>query len=151
MGNGAAFEPAPKLDVGGDETAAWSRASTFAHRQTPAPWLHGALNKLDGLLTLSSDWDSYGASAIDSDAVGRAKAFVRLVASFVSVPEPTLGASGEGHPAFSWDQGAWSLDASINSTGLISYVYIDEENERANVESCTRDARKLLGYLTQWN
>ena len=68
---------------------------------------------------------------------------------YVGVAEPAVGASPEGHVGFSWDEGAWSLDAEVLPDGRIEYVYLDEQDSAKDRDTTTRLWTDLLELLTQ--
>ena len=70
---------------------------------------------------------------------------------FECVEKPAVGATPDGHIGFSWDEGAWSLDAEILPTGRIEYVYLDERDSAQDREAVALDWAELLEMLTQWS
>jgi hypothetical protein len=120
-----------------------------AIRETQPKWLRDSLRKLQELATLQENWDSYGASPVNANSVVRAQELVCYLARFVGVDEPAVGATPEGHVGFSWDEGAWSLDAEVLPNGRIAYVYLDERDSANDRETTTRRWADLLALLTQ--
>ena len=147
-----AFDDVQTLDaVAGDQIAAHSPHALFARRDRPEEWLARAVEELRALAQLDADWDSYGARAIDKAVIEHAVAYLSELAYWVGVPKPHIGASPAGHVGLSWDEGAWSLDAGIDGTGLIRYGYLDEQDAGRERESRTRDITQLVPYLAQWD
>ncbi|HUU98808.1 MAG TPA: hypothetical protein VM487_24005 [Phycisphaerae bacterium] len=106
---------------------------------------------MEQLLALPENWNSYGARPVSHDAAARANEFAAYLSYVVGVVEPAVGATPDGDVGFCWDAGTWSLDVSIDGTGLISYVYLDEENHGNDRDTCTRDIAQLIPLLTQWS
>jgi hypothetical protein len=138
----ASASPVPAAT--GDDLAALTRGDS------PAPWLDDALQAINSLAGLGGNWDSYGASAIDSESVVSARRLAEFLAGIVSVKPPVVTATPEGDVAFCWDTGNWSLDASVDRTGLISYAFIDERDPGKEYEGRTRDLNDLVEIVTRW-
>lgn len=116
---------------------------------SPAPWLNAALAKLEGLRALTANWNSYGASPIGPAAIAWAKEIVTHLATYAGVDAPTVTATPDGHVGLCWDSGRRSLDASIDSAGVISYVFLDEDAPDENREARTCDPGDLVPFLTR--
>ncbi len=133
------------------DTAALSGPGVvLALRARPADWWVDARNAIRDLLTLPSNWDSYGASSVAPDSVGEALGGVEYLSCVAGVTLPTVTATGEGHVGLCWDVGRWSLDASIAPSGLIRYVFLDERDATRNQEGHTRDYSKLAELASSW-
>ena len=128
---------------------AWEQ-STFARSDRPASWYSKACGVLDQLYGLRSNWDSYGADAVAPESIEQSRQLLTDLAYVVSVPEPVVTATPDGHVGMCWDTGAWSLDLEVSPTGLISFVYLDESDPRRERESKTRSLGELIALLTQW-
>jgi hypothetical protein len=138
----------PSTAVG--ETAAFSpEPVVVAVRDFPAPWLEQVCDAIERLLELSDNWDSYGAKAIESDAVACAIGVIEHLSHIQNVPEPTVTPTPDGHVGFCWDTGEWSLDLSVDPSGLLSYVFLDQRDPSQEQESRTRNANDLLFFLTR--
>ena len=131
------------------ETGAF-RPAVCALRETPAEWLPTTLEKIEALLDLQQDWDSYGATPLDSATIDKASQCACFLAHFVGISAPVVGAAPDGKAGFSWDSGAWSLDVDISPTGRIHYVYIDQRDESCDQEAWTDDLYELVRLLTAW-
>lgn len=132
------------LAATGDDLAALTRGDN------PAPWLDDALEAISSLAGLGGNWDSYGANAVDAGSVACARQVAEFLAGCVSVRPPVVTATPDGDVAFCWDTGNWSLDASVDRTGLISYAFIDERDAGKEYEGRTRDLSDLVGLITRW-
>ena len=128
-----------------------TRPTVFARRDAPPDWLADTMAKLDRLVGLEQNWDSYGASPVDHTSVATAKELIRYLAMFINVDNPAVGATPDGEAGFSWDGGHWSLDADVTANGLIEYVYTDDRDDHPDVEASTRNMNELLSLLPSWN
>lgn len=128
-----------------------TRPTVFARRAAPPDWLADTIVKLDKLVGLEQNWDSYGASPVDHTSVATAKELIRYLAMFTNVDKPAVGATPDGQVGFSWDEGAWSLDVEVLSDGRFAYVYLDERDGSNDRETATRESSELLPLLTQWS
>ena len=125
-------------------------AVTLAQREAPAEWLLATLKRIRELLFLGENWDSYGARAVHPGAVRAALAVAERLSRWVGVPVPAVTATGDGHVGFCWDEDEWSLDASVDDTGLVTYVFLNESRPQDDIEARTRNADNLLHLLTRW-
>lgn len=126
------------------------KAAMVAQRDRPAPWLEDALGALEALRVVGEDWDSYGAAAVAPGAIEPATDVCKYLASFVSICPPVVTATPAGEVGFCWDTGGWSLDVSVDRTGLISYVFLDEQDPGNDQEGRTRYLTELMPFLTRW-
>lgn len=133
-----------------DDLRALSDVPMVARLDRPAPWLDGALDAIDRVATLGKNWDSYDANAVDYESVACARKLTQCLADFVNVGAPVVTAAPQGEVAFCWDTGDWSLDASVDRTGLISYVFLDERDASQEREGRTRDVHDLVALITRW-
>jgi hypothetical protein len=148
-GAGLAFGTDAVVHSSPEETAAFSQC-VFASRGSPEPWANDACRQLRQLTQLPANWDSYGAAPINDRALEKAAQYLVYLACVVGVPAPGVGATPDGEVALTWDEAAWSLDASVDATGLIRYVYLDERDHRNDRETRTRDIGQLVQFLAQW-
>lgn len=135
-----------------EETAALvnSGDAVFAVRNCQAPWHEDAQDSIVRLLTLGKNWDSYGADAVKEASVRKALHLATRLSWIVNVERPSITATAEGNVGFSWDTGDWSLDAAIDGSGLISYVFLDERDSANEREGRTRNIRELIALATNW-
>ena len=131
-------------------TACFQLDSVCALRERPESWLDRACQQLEQLRLLLPNWDSYGAAPVDHTAIKKTAQYLAYLARVVGVPAPGVGAAPDGEVALTWDEAAWSLDASVDATGLIRYVYLDERDHRNDRETRTRDISQLVQFLAQW-
>ena len=122
----------------------------IARRDSPALWLQEVQKEIEALIGLEHNWDSYGASPVQGEAIAHAIALVRELSLYVNVKAPTVTATPDGCVGLCWDTGDWSLDASIDHTGLIGYVFLDEQDPSQEREGRTRSLGELVALLTQW-
>lgn len=112
-----------------------------------ADWLVSLSKRLDQIALLPDNWDSYGAAPVNGSSIRCAKRLLGELARAGNVPIPTVTAAPSGNVAFAWDGGNWSLDLTIDDTGLIEYVYLAaNESDR---ESRTRNPRELIVLLSK--
>lgn len=134
----------------GQDGLAFRQRITIAMREAPADWLHDAARKLEKLLILRQNWDSYGALPINHMAVENARRLLTYLAGIQNIDAPAIGGTPDGTVGLSWDEGAWSIDAEVFPSGQIHYVYLDDRtpnNERDTTLSCENE---LVELLTQW-
>ncbi len=124
-----------------------TRPVLIAGREAPE-WINDLVSRIDALRALGPNWDSYGASPVNMTTIAHAREIARKLAGFVGVTRPVLSTGPNGEVGFSWDTGKWSLDASVDDEGMITYVYLEEAGRE--VESRTRDPHDLLLFLTHW-
>lgn len=115
-------------------------------RSRPADWLEETKQQLLGLATLPDNWDSYGAQPVSHDAILRTSEIVAHLALLFGLDAPAITATPEGDVGLCWDHGDWSLEASIDSTGLINYVFLRAQPVEEH-EARTRDIRELASRL----
>lgn len=141
-----------EVPAGTDDNTALTphKQSVVAMSDRPAAWLGDTLLTLNRLRSLEPNWDSYGAKPISDASCNHAKSVLKNLAHVVSVPKPLVSATPDGHVGFCWDEGTWSLDAWIESTGRIMYTYLDETDSANDCEAQTDTWQDLLSLLTQW-
>ena len=132
-------------------TRAFRRQTVYALRQAPPDWLHEAVKRLQSFESLRENWDSYGAAPIDLDSISGGIALLSRLAMYECVEKPAIGATPDGHVGFSWDEGAWSLDAEVLPTGHVQYVYLDEDDSANDREATALEWVDLLELLTHWS
>ncbi len=118
-----------------------------SRRSFPAGWLEGVQEQLEELASLQENWDSYGACPISPEAIKAARDTVTGLAWIRDIEAPVVTGTPDGDVGLCWDHGDWSLDASIDSTGLINYVFLRTQPTE-ECESRTRDFVKLAERLT---
>jgi len=134
-----------------DTAALSSQGTVLASRNRPADWWSGVREKIEGLLSLNENWDSYGAKPVEPTAVHQALKVALDLSQIVGVDAPTVTATGDGHVGFCWDSGTWSVDASIDPSGLINYVLLDERLPGKERETRTRDLAELAVLVSGWH
>lgn len=133
------------------DTGAWTlHEQVLALRSAPELWLDATRSEIDALSVLPENWDSYGAHAVGSSAIDHARGLMATLARVVGVNAPTVTATPEGDVGLCWDVGRWSLDASVDPSGLVTYVFLDEESDGNDQEGRTRDPAKLASLLARW-
>ena len=138
---------AAESDVKTDVLAA---SQLMALRQIPR-WLSETIRRLDALIFLGPNWDSYGAVSIDDQSVRYAKEFITIWSQVVGVSQPTVGASPQGFAALSWDSGSSTLDLEVRPNGTIKFVFLDQTRPGKDCERVTWRPEELLEFLTSWN
>jgi len=133
---------------GRPSTAAYSQF-VYALREEPPDWLKDTIASIRELRNLRPNWDSYGARSVDRSAVDMAERMVSELARWVGIPGPCVTATGEGWVGLCWDIGSYSLDASVDGSGNVSYVFLDEKDHRNDHEDRTSDLTPLVAYLTR--
>ena len=89
-----------------------------------ANWLPGVLATIEGFRRLEANWDSYGAEPLTPRAIEQAEAFVRCLATDLTVVPTNRGGVG-----FEWDACDVSLEVNIHPGGDIR-VLIAKEPKR---------------------
>ena len=145
-------EPLCRVPDGTDDKTALNphRQPVVAMSDHPAAWLGDTLITVKRLRLLEPNWDSYGANPISDDSCCHAEFVLMKLANIANVPKPLVSATPDGDVGFCWDEGFWSLDAWIESTGQITYTYLDETNTANNREEQTDTWQALVPFLTQW-
>jgi len=138
-----------ETEVLAERPSTWNRPPVFAVRSAPADW-HGDVDQaILRLLRRGENWDSHGAAPIDADAVANAREIARTLALIDGVPQPTVGGTPDGEVGLAWDVGEWSLDLTVDGSGLLHYVYLDEADSTRDVERRTRNSTEIANYLTR--
>lgn len=119
----------------------------FAYRST-SPWCSLVRRRIQDLLLLQENWDSYGALPVDRRSVDHAVNLARDLATISGVDPPAIAATPNGDVGFCWDKGSWSLDLSVDPDGVISYVYLNELSGE-ETERRTRDVGELIPLMVQ--
>jgi hypothetical protein len=138
------------VEANGKTTAFSEGRPVVALRDHPANWLSVTIKKIDALSSLERNWDSYGADPVDNGSIERARELVEYLACVRNIDAPTVTATPEGNVALCWDEGNWSLDASVDSSGLVAYVFLDEQDSANDRDTWTRDIEVLAALLTRW-
>ena len=84
---------------------------------TPA-WMASVTERLNKLLSLPKNWDSYGAQPITRDAVDRVVAVLDSLASS-STPTPSVGPTPEGGVQIEWHERGIDLELRSDSDGRL--------------------------------
>jgi len=134
----------------GSTTMALNPQPVFAKSCTQAAWLPKTSARIAALADLNENWDSYGGHAISGSSITAARHLIDHLAWFIGVQAPAVSGTPDGGVGFSWDDGDWSLDAEIVSSGRIKYVYLDEEDSSNDLEATTVDGNELLELLARW-
>lgn len=99
-------------------------------------WLDEAIEKLNSLLCLDENWDSYGAHRVSLEAVFAA---IYVLASVLqeNTPLPTFVPTPSGDVQLEWHQSGIDLEVEVNSSGNIEIFFEDEleKNEAYEYES----------------
>lgn len=109
----------------------------------PFGWIGGAISKLEKLSELSNDWDSYGAKAIERDAVLMALNLIGAIYS-AHVPEPAIVPVATGGIQFEWHTPQKDLEISLSPNGQASVYFEEVGNPVVNFEGNVSD---LLGQM----
>jgi hypothetical protein len=127
----------------GEEVASFFRGRTITLRNWPRDWLRNVILELRDLARLPGNWDSYGALPIAQESILAACHIVAHLALVPGIEAPAIVGTPDGDVGLCWDGGGWSLDASVDPTGLIRYVFIKSQPPE-EVEGRTRDVRELV-------
>ena len=80
-----------------------------------AAWFSDAIVRLEGLATLASDWDSYGAKPVAADMTMAAVRFLASVAvASPGVHEPSIVPLSDGGIQVEWHRGGIDLEISFS-------------------------------------
>jgi len=122
----------------------------FAFRSEPPPWLASRIAQIDRLMTLTQNWDSYGALSIDLRSIAQARSILRELSFVDSMDAPIVTAAPNGNVALCWDDGDRSLDLEFLPNGAIKFVYLNSRDKRKDQEGTTNDLPALASLWTQW-
>ena len=122
----------------------------IARREREPDWLQERLDRINELLQLESNWDSYGAAAVDRFSVAVARSLLRQLALIETVEAPTITASPEGNVVLCWDNGGRALDVDILPNGTFTYAYMNENDAGKDREGHSAKSLLLVHLLTQW-
>lgn len=112
-----------------------------------AEWLASTVQAIRSLLELPEGWDSYRAARAHEGSVTNALKLIRVLAEHPGIGKPVVTATPNGDVGLCWDVGEWSMDASIDPTGLISYCFLDETNRARDRDTRTRDIGELVELM----
>ena len=123
--------------------------SRATNGRTLATCLGEVDRSIQRLALFQEDWNSYGGAPIAPEAIANALRLVQDLARIDGVPAPAVGGTPDGEVGLAWDMGDWSLDLTIDGSGLLHYVYLDEGDSSLDVERSTRNLGEIANYLTQ--
>ena len=93
------------------------RAESSVDDNTPA-WMASVTERLNTLLSLPKNWDSYGAPPITREAVDRVVAVLESLASSIT-PTPSVGPTPEGGVQVEWHERGVDLELRSDSDGRL--------------------------------
>ncbi len=118
-------------------------------RKPAAAWLMQIREQIGQLARVAPDWDSYGAAAVDPEAIQSALDIADALAAHSSIAPPVVTATPHGHVGLCWDTGDRSIDASIDPDGAIEMVVIHRSRRGRDREVRTSDVGDLVSVLTE--
>ena len=97
-------------------------------------WLSGEIEKLNSLLYLDENWDSYGAHRVNVEAVF---ATIQVLASVLEedTPLPTFVPTRSGNIQLEWHQSGIDLEVEVHPSGMIEIFFEDELDKNEEYES----------------
>ncbi len=106
----------------------------------PAEWLEKKLRALQGLSRLPANWDSYGATAVDVNAIEYAGQMLTVIAR-ITREEPAVGASPSGSALLTWttDSGNTVFELEFFGDGEISYARTRLNDPKGDKEGRTKN------------
>ena len=107
----------------------------------PPPWFEAIFGRIEHLLALPQDWDSYGGRPIDPKRVAHA---VRILAEVMDnqTPLPALVPTHSGGVQLEWHQGQIDLEMEIVSPSRVVVDFEDLETGESWEEELTSDLRR---------
>jgi hypothetical protein len=101
----------------------------------PRRWWTRACSRLDELLRLPANWDSYDADPLESQTVDSAKGLLECLGSVLDLPEPSVSPTRIGGVLLQWRSGTKEIEVELVSRDAASFAYADdatsEEDEGA--------------------
>jgi hypothetical protein len=97
-----------------------------------APWLNEVFGRLNELINLPEDWDSYGAKSPSRTA---ADAIMEILTTTTSsqTPAPTIVPSPHGHFQAEWHVNGVDLEVEVLSPGHIDVFFSSNRTRWSNV------------------
>lgn len=112
---------------------------TLATRST-CDWFSTAVQRLQAVSNLQTNWDSYGSHAVDIHSVHYAHCLLSWLVNHVSVGKPKISATPSGRVCFAWEKPDFEVE--VCSNGMFLYIDGDEEGE-------TADASRISALLSK--
>lgn len=105
-------------------------------------WITPVVVRLYELMSLSDNWDSYGARRIDTKAVNQ---FLTTLAMIMkdNTPPPSVVPSPTGHLQAEWHERGIDLEVEVISPSLISVSFSDSRGRAHWAEDLQADLTKL--------
>ncbi len=131
-----------------NQVSAW----VFYPGRTAPAWLEAATKRLDHLLGLDKNWDSYGASPIEPATVGAALQVLADVMQ-AGTPQPFLGPRTDGGLQAEWTFGDVELGFTVRAgQSPVAFVLDDTREDEWYLDSyagLSRLLRELRMHRTQ--
>ncbi len=142
-----------ELDLGppeGDPTLGFHGefGNRYSLRSSDPEWLRSVVHALGRLIELNDNWDTYGAKRVNLRSISYAAQIACLLARVDTISEPSVTATPEGDVAFVWDDGNTSLDLEVGPDGLMSFVFLDETDDKNSCSDRTREIEDVIRLLT---
>lgn len=93
-------------------------------------WLSPVVERLDHLLNLDEDWDSYGSCTIDLSVAERVIKFLDLFLDD-DTPRPDIVPTSEGGVQLEWEKDEKELELEFRPNGSYVVLFQDPQNEEA--------------------
>lgn len=111
----------------------------------PAPWLGSKIREIQRLVELPSNWDSYGAHAVDQYSVLWAVARTQALAR-ETMQEPRVGCLPNGHVMLAWesDDDTQTCEIEFLPNGLMEYMRANERDPSFDCEGTAFNLGEVL-------
>lgn len=113
------------------------------------PWLPELENRVNQLLSLTPNWDTYGAQSV---RLGHVVAALRLLQALVKSdsPMPTIVPTSARGVQFEWQAGQTAVEARVDDVGAFIYVEDDsgESEGPATSELASRAAAAVASAMS---
>lgn len=111
------------------EASGSGESYTLATRST-CDWFSSAVQRLQAVSNLQSNWDSYGSLSVDIHSVHYAHCLLSWLVNHVSIGKPKISATPSGRVCFCWERPDFEVE--VCSNGMFLYMDGDCEGQTAD-------------------
>ena len=112
----------------------------------PPTWFKGVLDRLEHLLSLPANWDSFGAQAVEVRKVAHALRFLSEVMTD-ETPSPEIVPTPDGGLQFEWHKGRIDLEVEVVSATRIMAGFEDLETGEVWEREVSQNLRPVVDAL----
>lgn len=111
-------------------------------------WSAGVTQRIDELLRLPTNWDSYGASPINPSAAAAALRLVLRTADSAT-PAPQVVPTVEGGLQLEWHERGIDLEIATHPGGRVTLYYFDHRTGKESEDDLGPDLSRLRAALDE--